>query len=159
MLLTLGVALESQSWLALLYPTYRLEPLGVALSASTVALHLLAKTHFNSALTKPSRSMQFNITLNHGRTRLELLCVLSSSLRKHVFTESVAVIIATDLSSRPIRSASVFTNAISVISSSPTVCHLWCPSGLFAPTLISHLHRYGQCVSTHDVLFIVVGSW
>ena len=36
--------------------------------------------------------MQFNVTLNHGRTRLELLCVSSFSLRKHVFTESVAVI-------------------------------------------------------------------
>ena len=147
------MALESKSCLALLSPSFRLEPLGVALSASTVALHLLARTHFNSALTNPSRSMQFNITLNHGRTRLELLCVLSSSLRKDVFTESVAVIIATDLSSKPIRSTSVFTNAISVISSSPTVCHLWCPSGLFAPTLISHLHQYGQCVCQRMMFF------
>ena len=75
--------------------------------------------------------MQFNVTLNHGRTSLELLCVLSSSLRKHVFTESVAVIIVTDLSSMPIRSASVFTNAISVISSIAnslsSVVSVWTP--------------------------------
>ena len=104
-LVTLGLSLDRVSWIALLCPS---PPKGVALSVSTVVLHLLANARQNSSVdssfvtvplcfdqTKPVNLVQHLLTNRHV---LSSNCAVPSKFTQAKFTESVASMTAAFLS-------------------------------------------------------------